>query len=221
MAITTSLKRAPKWAWWTVGGLAVGGIGIRLWQDRAKPADETQAGEVVGGVPVMGGGAPGVIVPPVIIPPSDDGSSNLVPLMDLFTSAIQSVTGGWQDVLGGALGVDEAYGQVYNPVLSLIPGLVQNIESLASAGGPPDAGQTPVIVNVPMPAPPSAQPAPAPGPTGPAPCPPGFPNRGPRGCYANCGHDECRSGRKVRDHGHCYPGGARVHVSFEDLGGKC
>lgn len=63
-------------------------------------------------------------------------------------------------------------------------------------------------------------PATAPAPAAPT-CPPAFPNRSDRGCYKNCGHNECRNHRRVRDHGHCYQNGTRIHVNFESLGGSC
>lgn len=53
------------------------------------------------------------------------------------------------------------------------------------------------------------------------PCPKGYPNRSDRGCYKNCGHDECRNHRRVRNHGHCYQNGQRITVNIEQLGGKC
>lgn len=209
MAALDSLKRAPKWAWWTAGGLAIGGAGIKLWRDRAKPEDAAaDPASITGEAVSVGGGAPGagVIVPPVIIPASDDGTSQVVGLFAEISDA-------WQSVLGSALGVDDAYAAVYMPVADLLPTLItQN----ANAGGPPPAGN--VIVNIPQPTPapapaPSA-PAPAPhAPSAPAPdpCTGEYPNQSSQGCYkvvCASGHGDHAKGRW-----HYYKNGRQVHVS--------
>lgn len=86
------------------------------------------------------------------------------------------------------------------------------------AGGPTGGG----LPDQPFPNPPPPAITPAPRqPTAPAPCPKGFPKRSERGCYKDCGHDECRGHKLVRNHGHCYPDGRRITVSIEDKGKRC
>jgi hypothetical protein len=202
-----SLKRAPKWAWWTTGGLAIGAASIKVWKDRAKPPDgPADPAETVGDAATVGNGAPGagVIVPPVIIPASDDGGlSNVAGIMDQLSA-------GWEAVLGSALAVDDTYANVYNPVLGLIPGL---IDQAANGGGPPPPGN--IIVNVPAPSAPAPAPhAPTPTPhtpAGPAPCAAGYPLHSAQGCYKVV----CASGHgdKAKGRWHYYANGRQVHVS--------
>lgn len=223
MALTDTLKRAPRWAWWTVGGVAVGGAAIKVWQDRAKPESEygPEDPTATGGAVSVGGGAPGagVIVPPVIIPASDDGSSNLVPLMDLFTGGIQNVVQGWESVVGSSLAVDDAYANVYGPAVNMIP---QLIDQAAHAGSPPPPGN--VIINVPpnrvAPKPPPKKPSNAPLPGGV--CPPAFPHKNTQThkCYKLCSHTDCKAKRKYTVHQHCYRDGHVTDVSRE-YKGKC
>lgn len=198
MPIVDTLKRAPKWAWVTVGGVTIGAVAIRTWQMRDKPPGEDGPADpsATDSAVSVGGGAPGagVIVPPVIIPASDDGSSNLVPLL----TEIPAV---YADVYGGAVG--------------LIP---QLIEQAANAGSPPPPGN--IIINVPP-----NQPAPAkPSPNAPIPgkCPPAFPHRNTRTqkCYKVCSHVECKAKRKTLVHQHCYRDGHTTTVSRESKG-KC
>jgi hypothetical protein len=199
VALTDTLKRAPRWAWWTVGGVAVGGAAIKVWQDRAKPEGEDGPADptATGGAVSVGGGAPGagVIVPPVIIPAQDDGSSNFVPLL----TAIPQV---YSDVYGGAVG--------------LIPEL---IDQAAHAGSPPPPGNIIINVppNVPAPAPKKPSNAPIPGK-----CPPAFPHRNAKTqkCYKTCSHTECKAKRKYAVHQHCYRDGHVTDVSRE-YKGKC
>jgi hypothetical protein len=220
--VIDTLKHAPRWAWWTVGGVAVGGAAIKVWQGRAKPEGEDGSADptATGGAVSVGGGAPGagVIVPPVIIPASDDGSSNLVPLMDLFTGGIQSVQQGWESVVGASLSVDDAYANVYGPAVNMIP---QLIDQAANAGSPPPPGN--IIINVP-PNKPTNKPAPAKPSNAPIPgkCPPAFPHRdsGTKKCFKLCDHDECKSKKKYRVHKRCYRDGHTKETSRQKIG-KC
>jgi hypothetical protein len=219
VALTDTLKRAPRWAWWTVGGVAVGGAAIKVWQDRAKPEGEDGPADptATGGAVSVGGGAPGagVIVPPVIIPASDDGSSNLVPLMDLFTGGIQNVTQGWESVVGASLSVDDAYANVYGPAVSMMPGL---LDQAAHAGSPPPPGN--VIINVApnKPAPKKPSNAPLPG----GKCPPAFPHKDTKThkCYKTCSHTECKAHKQYVVHQRCYRDGHTKTMSRERKG-KC
>lgn len=114
MSVIDSVKRAPKWAWFTVAGVTAGAIGIRVFKDRAvEPSDPT--GTEVGG-PVYG--APGtntsptpVITSPVIIGGGggDDGGlasyiSTLGGNFDTLVTSVVSLAQGDQDLTGIAIG---------------------------------------------------------------------------------------------------------------------
>src|SRR3954451_21404257 len=66
-----TIKRAPKWAWYTVAGVAVGGTAIKLYANRDAPTAEQVAsedGEGIGdGTTAVSGSPTPVIVPPVLV----------------------------------------------------------------------------------------------------------------------------------------------------------
>lgn len=238
MALTDALKRAPRWAWITAGGVGIGAAGIKLWNNRAKPdsEDEATAGMATdaNGYPKFGGMAP---VPPIVTPVviANPGESNtafgLQGLHELYIGAVQ--------------GVQEQWGQIWGPVqtaqLSLLTSNAEALQALALAGSAPNsqpaAPPPPQLVPFPVPsapAPPVPLPlpvaaAPAPAPAGPAPCPPGYPHRSARGCYKNVGHNFCHcegtgAKRKCitrRDHGHLYSDGQRIHMNFSFVKPGC
>lgn len=184
MGIADSIKRAPRWAWITAGGVGLGAAAIKLWNDRDAPATEDDPAAVVdeaagGGYQYGAGGASGVIVPPVIVaPPENDANMGVGVLQDLYVSAVGQLVSGWENI----------WGPVQTAQLSLITDTLPNmIDNLANAGSAPSREPTPVVVHFPEPQPqpqPVAPPPPAPPPpVGPPPCPPAFPHRSARGCY--------------------------------------
>lgn len=198
------IKRAPKWAWFTVGGIVIGVLVIKLWRDRATDATASvEVGTTEGQYPQSSSG--GLIVPPVIVsPPMSDPNIGVPALQDAFISAIGDMAQGWRDV--------------YGPIADLIPGLIptpdQYLSMIAGGGG---QQQSPVVVTVPGPQ--QAAPAPAPGPAAApaptaapqvAPCPAGYPYRSDRGCYKVV----CASGKgdHSKGHWHYYSNGAEIHV---------
>lgn len=194
MNLTATVKRAPKWAWYASGGIAIGVVGIEVWKRRATdtpaPADATNDATVVGGA--TGSAAPSpVITPPVIIPPSGD-SPDYTGIFDVFGNALSTAMG----TIGGLAAGDQNIAQT-----ALTGGFDLARDSIAQAGqAPSPASQVgPIIVQVPTPA---TTPSTAP-PKGIPSCPAGFPHRSSRGCY------KCRN-EKNKTVTHLYQSGAVV-----------
>lgn len=172
MPLTSAIKRAPKWAWWTVGGIGAGALAIKLYRGRAtdatptvEPGTDDGTGQGIGSAP-----GSGVIVPPVIIsPPSSDPNAGVSGLADLFMS--------------GVLDVTHQYQELYGPIMDLIPGLVmtpEDWERLMRGGDSPGPAQPgPVVIVNPPAAPAPAAPPVVTPPSAPAPshrpCPSSFP----------------------------------------------
>lgn len=147
-----AVKRAPKWAWWTVAGVGVGVGALKLWGNRTTADGDTPAdtGATVDemGNPTYGpsGGSTGVIVPPVIIPndTSDQSGTGLGDLQALYLSGVATTIGqmteGYQMVLGKSMEVtDQSMGitDQVGGLLSQTVGALQDIASqkIALAGG--------------------------------------------------------------------------------------
>lgn len=173
MSILDSVKRAPRWAWWTVGGVTLGAAALKVYKDRAAPDPEVEAteGETPGDIysgsqqpATAGGSPPGVIVPPVIVP-NDGGSAGDI------AGAIGGVLGGaFTDLTGALVGI---VGGTQSNIETLITQGGQTnaaiIDALANGGPAPQpvmVNPTPVIVQAPPPAAPPVAVAPAP----PKPC---------------------------------------------------
>lgn len=194
------IRRAPKWAWFTVGGIVIGVVVIKFWRDRATDATASAEVATVDGQPTTGtpGASPGVIVPPVIIAPPGDNQF-----------------GGMAEVLGLIGDLGSTWGEIYGPIANLIPGLIPTPDdyiNMINGGGNPTSG-SPIVVTTP--APPQAAPspiAPAPAPVAPQvpACPAGYPYRSDRGCYkVVCASG---SGSHSKGHWHYYSTGAEIHV---------
>lgn len=231
MTIVDSVKRAPRWAWITVGGVAIGAVAVRLYQNRDAEEAEQQAGsgstvgDIYGGstLPTTTGGGPpgGVVVPPIVLPPASDSGLGdafqmLGGIFTDFSGLLGTVVSGSQQNIADLINLQASNNEVW-------------ADLIASAGqSPPPVAQQPPVVTVNVPVSPPATPTPPPS-SAPPSCPASFPNynpaRGPVGpasCYKNCGHDECGSnGRIRRNHGHCYQNGSRTHVSNEPTNKKC
>lgn len=234
MNITASLKRAPKWAWYTAAGVGLGGAAIKLWRDRDNDDAESEPGTVIdSGSPLTMPGSPaGVIVPPVIIRGNDDDPLAGVPqLQSLYLESMHDVLEGWERMVG----------PLQDTQSSLLLDFAGGILDIAKAGGPP-RDLTPVVTVAPpaaiepipvAPAPAPAAPAPAAAPApdpGPAPCPPGFPNRSARGCYRDEQRTRCECNGRTgaarrcwtsRDYLHIYDNGATVNVGEDKLRDGC
>jgi hypothetical protein len=168
MDVTNSIKRAPRWAWYTAAGVGVGAAALKLYKGRAADSptqaasDATAAGTY--GTPILTASPTSVITPPVVgvSQGSDDGS--LLDMMQLYIGAVGSTI----DQLSGVYAPVAATEQ---QLLTSLPGMWQNIydsqntnlqTALQSAPSPSSAVQAPpqVIVNIPASSPP-VQSAPA------------------------------------------------------------
>lgn len=200
--MTGVVKRAPKWAWFTVGGVVIAVVAIRVWQNRATDAEAgMEVGTVEGQPTTPGTGSGGLIVPPVIIsPPASDPNLGVPQLMDVFLGAITTI--------------GDQYRAIYGPIADMLPGLIPTPDdyiALMGGGGTPTA-QPPIVVTVPVPTPqPAPAPAPAPGPAAPPACPSGYPYRSDRGCYKVV----CASGSGSVSKGrwHYYSDGDKLKVA--------
>jgi cell division septation protein DedD len=177
MDLTGSIKRAPKWAFITAGGVTIGAVGIHLYRNRATAAsadstasastDPTTIGapntSLVSGSPVA------TVTPPVII--GDTGSGDNGSLSDMFATFGQSF-----DNLVNNLGTLSAGDQALasQAVSGNTDIATQAIANAGSAPAPAVQNPTPILVQVPT----AGHPAPA----TPA-CPAAYPHRSARGCF--------------------------------------
>lgn len=170
MALTDTLKRAPRWAWITAAGVGIGAAGIKLWNNRDKPAAESGADPTLIGDPASPYPVPtstqspvATIVPPVIIgQDSGDPNAGVSELQNLYVGALDGVLQAYENV----------WGPVQTAQLGLLSGFASTIQDLAIAGSAPNSGNNitgsnplPVdIVSFPAPAQPAPSPVPAPVP---------------------------------------------------------
>lgn len=222
MDIAARIKKAPRWAWYTAGGVAVGAGAIRLWRNRTTsdgetPLEDSGAAPVeIGQQPQYGvapGGAGSVIVPPIItnVPSTEAGVGEGV---TAGVGAVATIVDSFGAIVGGALATQS------DTIQSLIGSGNQYGESimgfLANAGSAPaPAAQqpTPVITPTPTAKPPAAKP-----PKPEKECPADFPLKNQQG---NCYRKECSDGKKkmkdgkVRGKGrwHIHQNGNHQHMS--------
>jgi len=144
-----AIKRAPKWAWFTVAGVGVGAGALKLWGNRTTadgdtPLDENGSPTEIG-TPSYGpgGGGTGIIVPPVIIPNdnSDQSGTGLMDLQALYmtgvATTIQQMTGGYEMVLGKSLEVTDKSMSVTDQVSALLSQSIGALSDKAAAGSAP------------------------------------------------------------------------------------
>lgn len=187
MDIGNTIKHAPKWAWYTVGGIAVGGVGLRLWKSRTTSAsknsstaatDPNTAASDPGSYNYGSGGVSGVIVPPVIMPQQNSTGDT--------TGLLGSVLAGVGDLTGLVLGsVETLIGPTQNSQAGLVDTIGSTWSTLATAnaGGPPQQVQNaPPVVNTPVP-PPAAPPPQGGSQVTLYDCPSKYPHHSDRGCY--------------------------------------
>lgn len=195
MSLATNVKRAPKWAWYTVAGVAVGGFGLKMYRHRTTTAaqDATSQSDQAANDPTNysygAGGVNGVIVPPVIVPPADNTGD--------AAGLLGSVLGGVGDLTSLVLSsVETIIGPTQESQQGLVDTTIGTLSTLAlaNAGSPPTPQQNGM--------PPIATPVPAPAPAQTTPiipqgsssvtlvqCPSKYPHQSSRGCYRTTCHD--------------------------------
>lgn len=167
MSIVDTVKHAPRWTWYTVAGVSLGAIGLKVWKGRAAgdtsqtAADGSTVGDTGSGSTqpaTTGGSPPGVIVPPIITGGSDDGSTAA---MALIGGAFTDFTG----LLGQVVSGDQ---QNISTLITGQQGTTDKVLDLLAGGGvaPQPVSIQPPPVNVVIQAPPAASvPAPQSAPT--------------------------------------------------------
>ncbi len=234
------LTRAPRWAWYTTGGVVLAGSAFQLYKHReartaalagtadAAPGDGTGGAGSVGIAPSP---APGIVVPPVIIPgQQQDPLAGVQPLQDLYIGAVSGVIQDYKDLAHG-------WSDVYTPIITQLSNQNDSLIGTISTGflnnnaallALAQAGQAPGA-NIPSPI--VGQPAVAPAPALPAPpsCPPGFPEGSPPDCFRTITPTDCHcegtgANRKCwtrRLHEHQHQSGAVVVVSVDKVRDGC
>lgn len=202
MNIAATVKKAPRWAWYTAGGLGLGAAAIKLYQHRgggtATDTTNTPAADIGTTVGTTGGTPPGVIVPPVILGGNAaDPNVGVGPLQDLYVGAAGSLFSAWENLLGPVMGTQN----------QLLLGNADTISQIAMAGGPPQSAPTPVISFLPIPQhiPVALTPKPAAG--------PGYKTE-----FRNATKDNGKAGKQrvawcVKQEVHRYPDGHGVVVN--------
>lgn len=210
MQVKGTLKRAPKWAWYTVGGVTLGAVAIRVWKGRAvEPTQTTDA--TVSGTPTPVSNQPSpVITPPVIIQSGDQGDGGaLAGLVGTFTSVFGDSLNNAMGTIGGLAAGDQQLTTI------AITGSQDIAKAVIAQGGsapqpvvqlPPIQFVTPVV----------SAPTPRPVPVPVATCPATFPRYnaaqgavGPKSCY-KC--QKRTSGDKSFPYEHIYQDGHKVAV---------
>jgi hypothetical protein len=148
MNIAATVKRAPKWAWYTAGGLGLGAAAIKLYHNRGDQTSQdvtNTAADTIGpdGAQTVGGGTTsGVIVPPVILGGSTaDPNAGAGVLQDLYVGAAGDLFSAWENLLGPVMSTQN----------SLLLGNADTISQIAMAGGAPQSQPTPVVSAPPLP----------------------------------------------------------------------
>lgn len=215
MDIAKSVKRAPKWAWFTVAGVGVGAIAIKVYNKRdAEPSTDT--GELGGsGVTTASPSPTPVLVPPVVIGGgggSADTDANAV--INLFSTGMQQLIEGWQTVWGPVQANDQA---IIGTILTGQQGITDAVASaIATAGLPPGPaisnpspvmtapGTGPVAIGS-SPQPPTPQPK----------CPANYPHLDSdgQGCYQHEKHTTKVNGKTYCDRGYRFKDGTFRRLS--------
>jgi hypothetical protein len=199
MALTTTVKRAPRWAWYIAGGVGLGAIGIEVYKRRAvdtpAPGDASSGADVIG--TPTGSAAPSpVITPPVIVQQPGSGPD----FAGIFGSFSDIITTGMATIGSLAAGDQGLAGTAIS-----IAGDTSR-EAIAAAGqapAPAVSTPTPIIVQVPTPATPATVSTPG--------CPAGFPRRTSRGCM-KCERNS-GSNKRTYPYVHVYQNGTRIAVT--------
>lgn len=101
--VSAAIKRVPKWAWLTSGGVAIGGIAAYTLHNRKgveDPAatDNADPNAAVTGYPTSSAPSPvpGIVVPDVNVVGGGDGQSNI----DLTTTYLDAIQALFDELLG-------------------------------------------------------------------------------------------------------------------------
>lgn len=219
MNIADRIKHAPKWVWFTVAGVTVGVIAIRIYQGRDAPATDQVADDQSGTVPGSQSPSP---VNPVIVPPIITGGGSSDADYAGIIGAIGGVFTPVIDDLSGLIGttVTGSQGNM-SDLIGIVGQQSDGIIAMHAAAGMSPA-TTPATAGVHSPSPPSS-----------ATCASRYPSypkhaagRGapsPASCYHDDSRIICKSHKRYRRHQHVYKNGHVVALAANDerVSGKC
>lgn len=206
MQVTQTLKHAPKWAWYTVGGVCLGAAALKVWKGRATDSTTETTDATVSGTPVPVSSQPSpVITPPVIIQSGDNGDGGaLAGMIGGFTTTFGDALTNAMNTIGGLAQGDQllAAGAIAGNT-----DIAKAIIAQAGSAPQPVMQLPPVQISTPIAPPPTPRPTPPP-PTCPASYPHHNPAEGPvsaKSCY-KC--DRTKTGSKYENI-HVYQDGHR------------
>jgi hypothetical protein len=176
MALTTTIKRAPKWAWY-IGGGAIE-VYKRRAQDAVDPATATNDAQVVGSANGATSAPSPIVTPTVTVQPAD--GPDYTGMFSVFGDALNNAVATVGQLAGGDQGIAQSTITMIGQIASGDQDIAR--QAVANAGqAPAPAAQTPtpIIVQVPTAATPAIVPV-AGGGNG---CPASHPNKSSKGCY--------------------------------------
>lgn len=153
-----AVKHAPRWAWFTVAGVGVGALAVRMFQNRATDSTDSTdvtdttvpATDAYGQAVTTSPSPVSTVVPSVVVAsPSDEGGTGIGEVVDAYVGGISDLIGNFGTITSALVGnqVD-----VNSTLAGTIPELVNaNIDALANAGSAPTK-VAPVVVTVAAPA---------------------------------------------------------------------
>lgn len=168
--LTNAVKRAPKWAWYASGGIALGVIGIEVWKRRdAEPSTPTNDA-IVAGTPTGSAAPSPVITPTVTVQPSTD-SPDYAGIFSTFSDALNNAVSNIGTLAQGDQGLAQTG-------IVTVGDIARDVIASAGQAPAPATQVAPIIVQVPTPTTPAITPT-----KGVVRCPSNFPHQSARGCY--------------------------------------
>jgi hypothetical protein len=125
MDLAASIKRVPRWAWYTSAGVGIGALALYIVRNRGggEPTEDetlTSNTEAVTGYPDTYGPSPvpGIVVPSINIPESSSGQQGYLDLHNLYMEGLRDVL----DSIGGGAAAAAPAPVLPNPLPVVITG---------------------------------------------------------------------------------------------------
>lgn len=178
MALTTTIKRAPKWAWYIGGGVGLGVVAIEVYKRRAVDPTTAAAAsdaQVIGSASGATTAPSPIITPTVTVQPAD--GPDYAGMFGVFGDALNNAVATVGQLAAGDQGITitsiSAIGQLASGSQDIAR---QAVANAGQAPAPAAQTPTPIIVQVPS----AATPGIVPAGNG---CPATHPNKSSKGCY--------------------------------------